>query len=332
MNYFQKIIKENEWQELLEKALFKTFFHNLEWEKFLEKNFKWLKFERYLYKNEALLSFAKYKIFGQERLISHPFCEYGGPLPLKNEIDGREFRTNLFSDFQTKFQISFHPQMTKYFKNIHLKEGDSSRDTYFIEDFQKKTANQIFSALRKTLRHSIKKGEEKDIIIKKCQNEIELKEFYRIYLETSKKNKTIPYPLSFFQYFLNYKDNEIILAKIKNKIIAGSVFLFYSKIVHYFLNASKEQYKDFGVNHLILWNQIKNYEGQNYQIFDLGGTKRNSSLEIFKRGWGAKKYSIFELKNFSETKIKESKLRNILSVVPSFLMEKLSPNLIKYKL
>ena len=49
MATFRKIENLKEWQALLEKALFKTFFHTLEWESFLEQNFKWLKFERYIW-------------------------------------------------------------------------------------------------------------------------------------------------------------------------------------------------------------------------------------------------------------------------------------------
>jgi hypothetical protein len=81
-----------------------------------------------------------------------------------------------------------------------------------------------------------------------------------------------------------------------------------------------------------LWNQIENYLGKHYQIFDLGGTARNSSLEIFKRGWGAKRYPIFELKNFKETEMRKSKLRNIISFLPTSLIEKMSPSLLRYKI
>lgn len=332
MNQFQKIDDKKEWRELLNKALFKTLFHSLEWENFLEKNFRWLKFDRYLYKDEVLLSLAKYKILGKERLISHPFCEYGGPLPLRNEIDGMEFKRDLFLNFKTPFKISFHPHIPKYFKNLGLKEVDSERDTYFIENIYRKSENEIFSSFRKTLRHLIKKAQDQNFEIKKSENKKELSSFYNLYLKTTKRHKTIPYPLSFFEYFFESKNSEIILAKIKDKIVAGSAFLFYDKFIHYFLNASNEKYKNLGVNHLILWKQIKNCLGKNYEIFDLGGTRRGSTLEIFKKGWGGKRYPIFELKNYTEKEIRESKLRNILGVLPSFLLKKLSPYLIKYKL
>ena len=89
---FTKITNKNEWQDLLGKVLFKTFFHNIDWEEFLESQFKWLKFERYLWPaqgGQALLSLARVKVGGKEKLVSHPFCEYGGPLPLAEKIDNK---------------------------------------------------------------------------------------------------------------------------------------------------------------------------------------------------------------------------------------------------
>ena len=54
-----------------------------------------MKFERYLYRDKALLSLARVG----EKLVSHPFCEYGGPLPLIEKIDGKQFQKDLFKDY-----------------------------------------------------------------------------------------------------------------------------------------------------------------------------------------------------------------------------------------
>jgi len=328
MSNFQKIQDKKKWKELLNKVLFKTFFHSAEWEEFLESQFKWLKFKHYLYKDKALLSLVQYELFGKKKLISHPFCEYGGILPLEQGINGREFKNELFSEFQNQLKINFHPQIPKYFQELGLKEPDSTNDAYFIEDLDKKNSDEIYSNFRKTLRYSIEKAEKQNIEIKKCYNEQELKKFYKLYVKTIKKHKNIPYPYSFFQFFLNSVDVEIILAQYNDKIIAGSVFLFYNGFIHYFLNASDYAHRDKQANYLILWNQIKKYAGKNYKVFDFGGTGKGSSLEVFKKGWGTKKYSIFELKNFQDNKMRKSKLRNILA----FLPESISSKFLKFKL
>lgn len=332
MNNFQQIKDKIKYQELLDKVLFKTFFHSLNWEEFLEKEFKWLKFEHYLYKDEAVLSLARYNFLGKEKLISHPFCEYGGVLPLKTNISGRELKINLFKEFKLELKIKFHPEIPKHFKEFGLKEPESANDTYFIEDIDKKNEQEIYSSFRKTLRHSIKKAENEKIKLEKCKNENDLRLFYNLYLKTIKRHKTIAYPFSFFEYFFKFSNAEIVLAKYEDRIIAGNIFLFYDKFVHYFLNASDYNYRNKRPTYLILWNQIKNCLQKEYKAFDLGGTGRNSQLEIFKRGWGTKKYPIFELKNFKQDRTKSLGLRNIFGFLPSFFIEKISPYFLKHKL
>ncbi len=340
MNFFQKIQNKEKWKRLLDKVLFKTFFHSPEWEEFLEKNFRWLKFEHYIYKDELLLSAARYRALGKERMISHPFCEYGGPLPLKKSIDGRAFRKELATFFDIPFKISLHPEIPSFFKDFGLKEPDSERDSYFIEYINDRRKEMIFSSFRKTLRHSIRKAEEQSLEFRRCREKEELRDFYNLYLKAAQRHRTIPYPFSFFEYFMNHtlsnvgggEGAEIAVAGHKGRIIAGSVFLYYGKYVHYFINASDERFKDLGANYGILWHKVKeNLRGER-QIFDLGGTRRDSALEVFKKGWGTKRHPIFELKSGAAGKSAKSKMRNFISIIPPKVLEKLSPCLLKYKL
>jgi hypothetical protein len=313
---FSKIENKEEWQKLLDKALFKTFFHNLKWEEFLESQFKWLKFERYLYKNQALLSLARVG----DKLVSHPFCEYGGPLPLKEGISFKQFQDDLLFKFKDKIKISFHPQALKFFEGI-IDEGKSERVSYFLEgqpDF------------KKSVRYEIKKAEERGIQVKECENEGELEGFYRIYLKSAKKHRVPAYPISFFKYFLESADSKIILALSKNKIIAGSAFLFYDNFIHYFQNAADGRYKKTGANYLILQREIQN---KGDKTFDFGGTRKGSSLEVFKKAWGAEERPILEISNYpTASGFKKSKLRSVYGVLPIFLIRKLSPYLLKQKI
>ncbi len=311
---FVKITDKNKWQALLDKVLFKTFFHNTEWEDFLEKQFDWLKFERYVYEDKALLSVARVG----EKLISHPFCEYGGPLPLVKKVDGEIFKQDLFSEFKGPLKINIHPELFQYFNG-----QSSGRVTYLIDGEPR---------IRKTTRHDIEKAKLNNLQIERCQSEKDLKSFYNLYVKSARGHKIPAYPFSFFEYFLTNSNSEIILAKKNNFVIAGSVFLFYNKFVHYFQNAIDEKYKNLGANHLILWEKIQKCLAEN-KIFDFGGTRIGSPLQVFKQGWGGKEYPIYELTN--RTNLRTSgvrRLRNVFGLLPPFLIKKLSPYLLKYKL
>ncbi len=331
MSYFQQIKDKTKYQELLGRVLFKTFFHGLDWEEFLEKEFKWLKFEHYLYKDEAILSLARYKFLGKEKLVSHPFCEYGGVLPLVEKIDAIEFEQSLFSKFETPFKINFHPWSLNYFENFKEADTQSWRNTYWIQNLSKFKKEEFLTSFRYDVRRSIKNAEKQGFSFEECKSDKDLKEFYEIYIKAVRRHKNVPLSYSFFEFF--WKSSKFFFIKKGTKIITGSIFLFYKPFIHYFITASDYNFRKSGANHLLLWNIIKNYNNKGYDFLDLGATKKGSNLEIFKRGWRGKKLPIYELSNQSfKRELRDSKLRSILGFLPSCLIKKISPYLLKYKL
>lgn len=336
MSYFQKIKNKNEWQNLLSKALFKTFFHQLDWESFLEKQFRWLRFERYLYKDELLLSLARCKTFGRKKLVSHPFCEYGGPLPLKFDINLQQFKKNLFEKFKEPLKMELYPPLmfSPFFPLGDITALQPQQESYFIVEFPGETSSErIWQNLRKSTRQEIRRAEKTGLIIEQCQNKKNLKCFYKLYLVKARQHKIPAYPYSFFEYFFASPEAEIILAKKEKRVVAGSVFLKYASGIHYFINASVASFR--GVNHLILWSQIKKYCGDiNIRRFDLGGTRADSPLAVFKSGWHAEPLLSYELKNYKEGR-REQRIgfaRKIWGFLPIPLLKVLSPYLLRYKI
>ena len=207
--------------------------------------------------------------------------------------------------------------------------------TFWIEDFSKKSPEDLWSSFRKTLKQEIKKGEG-FAEIGECQDESELRQFYSIYLRTVKGHKNIPLPFSAFSFFLNgarfdpQKGGQtpktlakIFLAKKDGRVIGGSVFLLYSPFIHYFISASDERFRNSNIGHQILWHVMQKYAGGEYDYFDLGGTRKGSSLEVFKRGWGSREYPIYEIgKEVGESR--KSYLRNLIAIIPPIIMRRLS--------
>jgi hypothetical protein len=319
-NKFSKITNRDQWQNLLDKALFKTFFHNLAWEEFLEKELKWLKFEHYNYQDLALLSLARVK----GKLVSHPFCEYGGPLPLVGKIDGQEFKTDLFSEFKEKLKINLHPELAKF----GFSSQTSWRNTYLIENLSQLKEEDLLASLRYDIRHSIKEAEGQGFIFEECNNPQDLKRFYNLYCQTVRRHKNIPLPFSFFEFFS--RSAKIYLLKSGEKIATGSVFLPSGSALHYFITAADSRFRRQGVNQLLLWHVLKKHLGGEYSYLDLGATRKGSSLEEFKRGWRGKELPIVEITNM-ENSLRQSKLRNILGFLPVCLMKKAGKQLLKYK-
>lgn len=325
MGNFQKINKE-EYKDLFSKVLFSTFFHNQEFHEFLEKEFKWLNFEYYLYKDELLLSFGRVG----NKLISLPFCEYGGPLPLKGNIKINEFERDVLKEFKN-IKIKIHPWISEISGNP---PGASSiLSNYWLKNLENTSEQELWDSLRKTLRHEIKNAQEHGLEIRKCKNQQELEKFYDLYIANLRRKKTVPYPWPLIQFLYQNSSSELLLAFYKGKIIGGDLFLQYGNFVHYFLSASDYKYRDFSASHLLLWEKIKSLIGKDV-IFDLGASPRGSALEIFKRGWGGKEYPIYQIgiKRTEESLRSSNLIRFIWGLLPNFLIKKLSPYLIKYRL
>jgi hypothetical protein len=338
MNNFRKIDKQ-EYEELFRQTPFKTFFHEVEFHEFLERRFKWIKYEYYIY-NESLFPIARIG----NKLISLPFCEYGGPLPLKENIDLDEFNRDALNEFKN-IKIKFHPYIsnassTSGISNISNISNISDISTHWIENLKGISEQELWDALRKTLRHEIKKAQEYGLKIRRCENLKELKQFYNLYVANLRRKRTIPYPWGVIQFLYKNPSSELLLAFYRGKIIAGDMFLHYGSprfgeaggFVHYFLSASDYEYRNFGAAHLILWEKIKSLIGKDV-IFDLGATPKNSSLNVFKAGWGGREYPILQIgiKRNAEN-LRSSKLRNIWGLLPNWLIKILASKLIKFRL
>jgi len=332
---FTKLSKQ-EYKKLFEQTLFKTFFHGVEWHEFLEKEFKWLKFEYYLYKpacpiggDEAILPLAKFKVFGKEKLISLPFCEYGGPLPLKGDINWDNFSRDVFNEFGNNIKIKIWPDISNISGNP---PGTSSSSSYWLRNLGNISEQELLDSFRKTLRHEIKNAQEHNLEIKKYSNEQELKQFYDLYVANLRRKKTIPYPRPLIQFLCKNPSSELLLAIYKGKVVAGCLFLNYGVFVHYFLSASDYRHRNLGANYLIIWEKIKSLIKQD-KILDLGASPQGSNLEIFKRGWGGTEYPIYQIgAKKSEEHLRSSKLRNIWGLLPNSVIKNLSRYLIKYRL
>lgn len=342
---FLRVENKSQWSALLDKAFLRTFFHYPQWEEFLEREFSWLKFERYVWRDEFLLSIARCKFMGREKLVSHPLCEYGGPLQLKEKVDLDGFIEDFKRAFGNAAKIKFHPYISYIYRTYQgenpIRSGsDPGRSTFWIENFSTKNFEDLWRGFRKTLRQEIKKSERAGLAMKECESENDLEQLYNVYVQTMKRHKNIPLPFSAFKFFFvkpggsnparrgltPHAQAEIYTAKIGAKVVGGSVFLFYPPFIHYFINASDYKFRDLNIGHAILWHVMQKYVGyrkphMQYDYFDLGGTKKGSALEVFKRGWGAKERPIYEVGCARSATGNNSLLREVWSLLPHFAMK-----------
>ena len=117
-----------------------------------------------------------------------------------------------------------------------------------------------------------------------------------------KFHTTPPRSLRFFKsLWKNLKAEglmQLVLAELedsgKQRIIAGSIFLTFNKIVVYAFNGSDRDVFELRPNDLIHWTVIHDAQKNGFEIYDLGEvTKGQEGLAAYKEKWSSKKLNMY---------------------------------------
>jgi lipid II:glycine glycyltransferase (peptidoglycan interpeptide bridge formation enzyme) len=238
-------------------------------------------------------------------------------------LTGRRFVSLPFSHFcdplissQSEFEQIFHAlqneTISKRFSFFELRIMNLDK-SYYPSDFKNQKLFKIHilklnkdpEILRKSfhkshIQRSIKKAEKSDIHLRKANDILDVKAFYKLQLKTRKKHGVPPQPFSFFinlwKVLYPKKRMDLYLVEHQRKTIAGMILLKFKNRVCYQYGASDENYLHFRPNHLLMWNAIKDACEEGFEYFDFGKSSvENEGLIEFKRRWGTEELDIMHL-------------------------------------
>ena len=162
-----------------------------------------------------------------------------------------------------------------------------------------KSENELLAQMRKTTRYEIKKAIKERIKITTTQDPSALKNFYDLQIETSKRQKFVPFSYDFlYEQFKVFAQNGKALlykAEFKNKLLALAFIIFYGQEAVYHYGASTEEGRDYPGAYLIQWEGILEAKKRGMTRYNFWGVApisktdhRFSGLSLFKRGFGGK--------------------------------------------
>jgi hypothetical protein len=143
---------------------------------------------------------------------------------------------------------------------------------------------------------SIAKAEKQGIEVRPAVDEVELRAWYPLYLETMRAHAVPPRPLRFFESLWRllrpHGLMRLLLAeRYENRatrFVAGSVFLMFGHTVFYAYTGSRTADLRFRANDLIQWHAIHDAARSGFRRYDLGEVSRgDQGLVEFKKKWGA---------------------------------------------
>jgi len=278
-------------------------------------------------------------LFFGDKLISMPFCEYGGPLSkseyveklllelavrvanglnvdyieIRNPLDDVSNLKNEYSPLQR--YITFKIDLTK------------PKETLWL-NLDKKTRNAVRKAVKRHV--EIRRGEKKDLRI-----------YYELYLETQKRHGSPPNSFSLFRNFCELLQPmnimRVLLATFQGKVIGGIITFQLNGVIYWWSNVTEPEFRQLNPTNLLLWRTMEVGHENDFKTLDLGRTRRYTSIYHFKSGWGGKETNLRDYVSFlgsgsSELPDPEQNkyqfLSRFWSFVPIIFAKKIGPRIV----
>jgi hypothetical protein len=159
------------------------------------------------------------------------------------------------------------------------------------------TEDALFASFESANRRAVRKAEKSGVSVEVTQSLDAVRAFYGLLCETRKRHGVPPQPYRFFrnihQHILSQDRGFVVLAKYRDRPVAGAVYFHWGKRGIYKYGASDETAQQLRANNLVMWEAIKWYGRNGFAELHFGRTSlMNEGLRRFKLGWGTEEYSI----------------------------------------
>jgi hypothetical protein len=251
------------------------------------------------------IPFGRGGVFGSPRLSSLPRTPLGGPLAIHSDAAAAILHTakSLTSnDPGARLQIKTQNQeLDGLVPGI---EATPWRFSYVLKRVSE--ADESFRIPgrddRAKVKRAINKAARLGVRIRLAETESDLRGWYRLYLDTMRRNAVPPRSLRFFLSLWDLSRAsgmmELLLAQVdegeRTKMVAGSIFFKFGNTVSYAFGASRRKDLFLRANDAIMWHAINRAFSDGFVFFDLGEVPSgNAKLAQFKSKWGAERVALY---------------------------------------
>jgi len=316
----EQIEDKKTWEEFLKNCQDKTFLQSFSWGEFnkMMGNKIWRLGIR---ENSNFLSFALVIKIGAKR-GTFLFVPHGPVIDskVKSENDKEEvlsFLTNELKNLAKAERCDFlriapilenNKENERMFKKLKFREAPLHIHPEITWELNvSRPEEDILKGMRKTTRYLIRQAmKNRDIEILKSKKIEDLEEFKKIYQETAKRHRFVPFSFEYLKSeLLAFKDDNqilIILGKYRGEIVCGGIFIFWQGIAFYHHGASLKKYPKIPVPYLMIWEAIREAKKNGCEKFNFWGIAPLNSkgeilnpkhpwagLTLFKMGFGGNK-------------------------------------------
>jgi peptidoglycan pentaglycine glycine transferase (the first glycine) len=174
-----------------------------------------------------------------------------------------------------------------------------------------RTEDDLLDAMRKTTRYLIRQTlKNKDISVGKSIEEKDLDAFLSLTREVGKRQQFIPFSEAYirgeFSAFAKEDNCVLIIGKVKGKVAAAALVVFWSGIGFYHQAASLGEYAKYSVPYLVQWEAIKEAKKRGCIMYDFWGYVDPAVAPkhpwagptLFKMGFGGKAFEYIKTQDY----------------------------------
>jgi CelD/BcsL family acetyltransferase involved in cellulose biosynthesis len=144
----------------------------------------------------------------------------------------------------------------------------------------RKTSNNLF--------RSLKKADKAGFRFREATADADLRAFYRLYLRTMRKHRTLPRSLRQLRLtrdLLGPGEFRLFVVEREDRLAAAGVFHVWGDTVELIYNGSDDALLDLRPNHALYWGVIGWCAAHGHRHFDFGEASPTTSLGRFKSQW-----------------------------------------------
>jgi len=287
---------------------------------------------------------------GKKRISSLPRTPVGGLMASSDEVaDLLIQRAIEITNRNSKYRLQIKSFNDKLNERVTLISKYFWREFYFTHIPKYPEELRFGNSKNHTkIKWGVNKAIKNGVKIRYSDSEKDILKWYNLYLDTMKFHTTPPRSLRFFKsLWKNLKPKglmQLVFAELeedgKQRIIAGSIFLTFNKIIVYAFNGSDRNDFDLRPNDLIHWTVIHDAQKIGFQIYDWGEVvKGQEGLAAYKEKWSCKKldlyhyyYPGFETKNEEsiDSSTKDGLLKKMWGFLPLKITSSIGSQIFKY--
>lgn len=281
------------------------------------------------------------------KLVSLPFCEYGGPL-VQDSSDLRQIKPALMRLSKTVIRLARRLSVD-YIELRHpmkILSSDlscsgfiaSRRNVTFRIDLTK-CESELWRNLKKDARNPIRRATKAGVKIKEVKAD-RVRQYYSLYLGAQKRHGSPPHSYTFFMNVYNAFRRKGLLqmffATYDNRPIGGIMIFCFNGKTYDWNAVTDPKYRKLNPNNLLIWHVIKWARENNFKVLDLGRTRRETKgLYHFKRGWGGREMNLEDYLFFirdvgipNPAQMKYTYLSKLWSLLPVALTQRIGPKIV----